>query len=211
VLGRTGGGSATLYYNNADFPGVFVSSALGNIYAFAPGAAAGGGPLWKTADLRSQAIPADALPSSTYSFLSATIAGTLLVTTTAGGANWQTEKAFVAIVNGVFPPPGAAARGLSSGAAAGIAIGVLAGAGALAALAYLRVPAFASTVDGLLASVGVGGGGGSGKAFLGSKAGFSAVGQSPPAPASSSSYGSTGFSSGAAAATAPPTNAYSSL
>ena len=143
---------------------VIVTTTLGNVVAFAPGAGVSAGPLWTSPDLKP--IPDDDLPESTYSFLSVTSAGTLLATTTAGGdckdgnSCWSDEKAFVAIVNGVRSPTpsGAVPGGLSAGAAAGIAIAVLAVVGLAGATAFLYVPAFAASVRAAVGAVAAGAG-----------------------------------------------------
>jgi len=132
---------------------VFVSTTLGYIYSYAPGAL-GAGPLWTSLDLAP--VPAEDLPATTYTFLSVTQQGTLLATSTAGGALWQTQKATFAVVNGVLPPqaPSNAAAGgaLSAPAAAGVSSAVIL-LGALGAwFAYGRVAAFRSAVDGAVAS-----------------------------------------------------------
>ena len=82
---------------------VIVSTSDGSLVAFA--ATADGPleePLWRSQDL--PGIPAEDLPACTYAFLSVTPAGTILATTSAGGAVWQDEKAYSAVANGVFPP-----------------------------------------------------------------------------------------------------------
>ena len=81
---------------------LLVSSARGFLSAFPSGYQVSNGPLWSEPDF--PAIPDEDLPSTTYSFLSATPAGTVLACTSAGGADWQDEKAFVAIANGVLSP-----------------------------------------------------------------------------------------------------------
>ena len=85
---------------------VILTTATGQVIAYAAGpAGVAAGPAWSTlGDIAG--VPATELPSSTYSFLSATPLGTLLVTTTAGGAGWQKEKAWFAVINGVYPPVG---------------------------------------------------------------------------------------------------------
>jgi hypothetical protein len=80
---------------------VFVSSTLGNIYCYSSTALANGW-LWRTADLAP--VPVEDLPASTYTFLSVTQKGTLLATSTAGGATWQDQKATFAIAAGVIGP-----------------------------------------------------------------------------------------------------------
>ncbi len=82
---------------------VIVSTSDGSLVAFA--ATADGPlqePLWRSQDL--PGIPAKDLPACTYAFLSVTPAGTILATTSAGGAVWQGKKAYSAVANGVFPP-----------------------------------------------------------------------------------------------------------
>ena len=171
---------------------VILTTATGQVIAYAAGpAGVAAGPAWSTSgDIAG--VPASELPSSTYSFLSATPLGTLLVTTTAGGAGWQKEKGWFAVINGVYPPAAATApaprAGLSAGAAAGIALGVL---GAVAVGAYFTIPAFAagvaaggSALKGGLSSLAsfasnevVGGSAGGARAsFAGSGGGYGSVG-----------------------------------
>ena len=142
---------------------VYVTTALGKLMAFGPGAAVKAGPVWSAAEL--PAIPLAGLPLSTFSYLAVTYSGTLLVTTTTGGAKWQVQKSFVAIVNGVQAPPSGAApakAGLAPGAAAAVALAVLAAAGGVA---YWRVPSVAAAVDDAVARVRAAAeGGGGGKA-----------------------------------------------
>lgn len=133
-----GGGSAAAR--------VFVTSAKGYVFAFNAGAGVAAGPVWMSQDL--PAIPDVDLPVSTYCFMSVTPTGTLLVTTSMGGATWNDQKAFVAIVNGVLPLPSSSPKaGLSAGAKAGITIGVLLSLGAAGGVAFFKVPAFASFVN----------------------------------------------------------------
>ena len=148
---------------------VYVSTTLGNIYCYSA-ASVQSGPLWVSADL--PAIPVEDLPASTYTFLSVTQKGTLLATSTAGGALWQVQKATFAIANGLLTAPGgsnmAAGGALSPPAAAGVSSVVLLLGAAAAYFAYGRVPAFKGAVDAAaaharsLAGSGGGGGGGSG-------------------------------------------------
>lgn len=129
---------------------VFLTSNTGKLYAFPGGAALGGGPSWTTSG-EIPGIPLEDLPTSTFSYLSVTASGTLLVTSSAGGADWQDEKSFVAIVNGVFPPSAAAAAasGIGAGAKAGIAITVLLVLGGGFGYAYATVPAVKAAVGSL--------------------------------------------------------------
>ena len=102
---------------------VYVSTTLGFIYCYAASSIAAG-PQWTSQDLAP--IPLEDLPLTTYTFLSVTQKGTLLATSTAGGANWQTQKATFAIQNGLLAPSAAAAAAasgaLSPPAAAGVSI-----------------------------------------------------------------------------------------
>lgn len=125
---------------------VFVLSSMGTLYAFSGGVGVSAGPLWTSPDVTP--IPADDLPATTYSYLSVTVSGTLLVTASAGGADWADEKVYHAVVNGIYPPPVAAVpQGMSSGATAGVVICVLGIVGASAGFAYYKVPAFGHVVD----------------------------------------------------------------
>jgi hypothetical protein len=96
--------SAPLVLSSASGTSILLSTAGGALVGFAPGASGvDAGPAWVAAnDL--PAIPVEDFPAATFSFLSVTAAGTVLVTTTAGGADWRDEKAFVAVANGAFPP-----------------------------------------------------------------------------------------------------------
>ncbi len=184
---------------------VVLSTALGSLYYYASGpAGVARGPLAVVAG-EIGGVPPGELPSSTYSFLSATPSGTLLVTTTAGGVEWAKEKAWFAVVNGAVPPLGGGAgrAGLGAGAVAGIVLGTLLGVGVVGAGLYAKVPAFAGAVDAVggglkagfsnlaaVASNDAGGGGGgfremgakstAAPAFGGSGGSYGAVGQSAP-------------------------------
>jgi hypothetical protein len=81
---------------------ILVTSAKGYLTGYPWGIAVNEGFLWSERDF--PAIPDEDLPLTTYAFLSATPAGTILATTSAGGDNWRDEKAFVAIVNGAIDP-----------------------------------------------------------------------------------------------------------
>jgi hypothetical protein len=86
--------SAPLVVTGSDGTLVMLTTAGGDLLAFAATkAGVTAGPLWRSADL--PPIPDEDLPASTYTFLSITPAGTLLATVSAGGAEWQKEKAFV--------------------------------------------------------------------------------------------------------------------
>ena len=146
VLGAGSGGKAV---------SVILTTATGALVSFRAGVSGvTAGWAWSTTG-EIGGVPVSELPSSTYSFLAVTPKGTLLVTTTGGGDAWSTEKATFAVVNGVLapsaptPPPSA----LSGAAKAGIAIGVLAGVGALMALAYAKVPAVANVLDAFVGGV----------------------------------------------------------
>ena len=132
---------------------VYVSTTLGAIFCYAPGALAGG-PLWVSQDL--PPIPTEDLPATTYTFLSVTQKGTLLATSTAGGAKWQTQKATFAIVNGLLSPQqasaAAASGALSPPAAAGVSSAVILLGAFGAWVAYGRVAGFRSAVDSAVAS-----------------------------------------------------------
>jgi hypothetical protein len=107
--------TAPLVLSSADGTSVLLATTGGALMSFA---ADGTGPTWVANEL--PAIPAEDFPASTYSFLSVTSAGAVLLTTTAGGADWQTEKSFVAVANGAFAPAGGAsqtATGTSSASA----------------------------------------------------------------------------------------------
>jgi hypothetical protein len=132
---------------------VFVTTTRGGVYCYAAGAAVGNGPVWTTYG-EIGAVPDSELPESTYSYISVTSQGTLLVTGPAPGADWQDEKYVYAIVNGVQTPsnPGPA-PGLGAGTVVGIlAVAVLV-AGAGGGFAYVRVPGFRSAVDSTSAAV----------------------------------------------------------
>ena len=80
---------------------IFVTSAKGVLTAYLfPDVSTG--PLWSQVDF--PVIPDEDLPLTTYAFLSVTETGTILATSSAGGVEWQDEKAFVALANGVFDP-----------------------------------------------------------------------------------------------------------
>ena len=86
--------SAPLVVTGTDGTIVLLTTAAGDLLAFAATeAGVAAGPMWRSSDL--PGIPAEDLPASTYAFLSITPAGTLLATVSAGGAEWQKEKAFV--------------------------------------------------------------------------------------------------------------------
>ena len=61
-----------------------------------------GGPTWVSADLTP--VPDGDLPASTYSYLSVTPSGTILVTDTVGGADWADAKMYQAVINGIYCP-----------------------------------------------------------------------------------------------------------
>jgi hypothetical protein len=86
--------SAPLVVTGYDGSIVLLSTAGGDVLAFAATVdGVNAGPLWRSPDL--PAIPPEDIPASTYAFLSITPMGTLLATVSAGGANWQQEKAYV--------------------------------------------------------------------------------------------------------------------
>jgi hypothetical protein len=210
-------------------PQVLVSSALGKLYSFAGGSSAvaagqGWAPSWVSSDL--PAIPVEELPASTYCFLSLTASGTVLVTTSAGGQYWKNEKAFVAVVKGVFTPPAtpAATSGLSAGAKAAVALSVLGCLGIAGAVAFFKVPAFASMVksagssassmaSGLLGGSSSSKGFGAGYASMGLSSGGAGsaggAGSSSTATASSAFAGSSSGGSYGAVSSAP--SSYSTL
>jgi len=124
---------------------VYISSTLGNIYCYAADNIVRG-PLWVSNDF--PGIPYDDLPATTYSYLSVTNAGTLLVISSAGGADWSDEKALYAIVNGVLAPPVAPeSTGIAPGAAFGVAVAVIGVASAIGFLGYKRSPFVRTIVD----------------------------------------------------------------
>lgn len=179
-------------------PRVYVTGTKGNLYCFDP-ASPSGGPVWMTSG-EIGAIPPEDLPESTYTYITLTPAGTLLITASAGGKDWADEKTVYAIVNGVQTP---ASSGPSIGAQAaiiGTVVGLLLVTAAGGGFAYYRVPAFrtkvsegmtkvANVVRGKKAysSVGITGGA---TAFTG------ATGASAAASSSSSAAAGTGFNSG---------------
>ena len=94
--------SAPLVVTGTDgITNVYVSSTLGNIYCFSSTALANGW-LWRTLDLAP--VPLEDLPASTYTFLSVTQKGTILATSTSGGATWQDQKSTFAVQAGVVGP-----------------------------------------------------------------------------------------------------------
>ena len=94
--------SAPLVVSGSDgVVNVFASSTLGYLYCYSSTSLATGW-LWRTLDLAP--VPIEDLPASTYTFLSVTQKGTLLATSTAGGATWQDQKATFAIASGVVGP-----------------------------------------------------------------------------------------------------------
>lgn len=127
---------------------VYVSSTLGSIYAYDAGNLAKG-PLWSSVDVAP--IPADDLPQTTYSYLTVTPQGTILLTSTAGGADWEDEKAVYAIVNGIQGPPGASPPAnddsISPGAAVGVTVAVLGAAFAFGWVGYVKSPFVKVLVD----------------------------------------------------------------
>jgi hypothetical protein len=132
--------------NGAGSTNVYVASNGGNIYCYsAPSVTAGY--QWVSQDVAP--IPVDQLPSSTYSYLTVTAQGTLLLTATAGGADWSDEKAVYGIINGVYKPaaPAPSSSGLSAGAAAGVAIGVIGAMAAFGFVGYTHSPFVKSAVD----------------------------------------------------------------
>jgi hypothetical protein len=136
-----GGGSDT---GNAR---VFLTTTRGGIYCYAAGAAVGNGPVWTTYG-EIGAVPDSELPESTYSYISVTQQGTLLVTGPAPGADWQDEKYVYAIVNGVQTPANpSSGPSLGAGAVAGILAAAVIVSGAGGGFAYVRVPGFRSAVD----------------------------------------------------------------
>ena len=140
---------------------VYISSTLGYIYCFPANAPVSGGYAWRSLDLAP--IPTEDLPATTYTYLSVTQSGTILATSTAGGATWQDQKATFAVLNGVQVPPSyaanaAATTGLSPGGAAGVSIFVLVLAAGAMWVGYGRVPAFRDAVDPVLRQVGLSGG-----------------------------------------------------
>ena len=131
---------------------LFLSTTRGGIYCYSADSIASG-PVWTTyGEIGS--VPDSELPESTFSYLSITKSGTLLVTAPAFGGNWSAEKVVYAITNGVLSPPSSPSpSGLSSAAAAGIGAAAAVVAFAAFGFAYLRMPAFRSTVNGAASSV----------------------------------------------------------
>lgn len=177
-------------------PRIYVTSTLGGLYCFSASTMAGG-PLWVTRG-EVGAIPGEDLPQSTYSYLTLTPRGTLLVTASAGGADWSDEKVVYAIVNGVQVPPASAGSGSPSNTGGIVAAVLLGLAGAAGVFSYFKVPAFRAGVDagvstaragvakmaGGYKSVGASSGGGSGLS-----ASFGSGGSSGGAPAFTSGGG----------------------
>lgn len=100
--------SAPLVVHGKDGTQIYLTDATGYLVCYDSGAfGVADGPIWKY--MAFPGVPDTELPSSTYAFLSITETGTLLATTSAGGSEWALEKAFSAVVNGVFvpsaPPP----------------------------------------------------------------------------------------------------------
>jgi hypothetical protein len=87
---------------------VYLTSSRGGIYCYAAGAAVGDGPVWTTFG-EIGAVPEAEPAETTYSYLSVTPQGTLLVAGPAPGAGWRDGKYVYAIVNGVCTPPSRAA------------------------------------------------------------------------------------------------------
>lgn len=82
---------------------LYVSSSTGKIYAYPLEDRVSNGYAWVNKDF--EGVPLSSLPSTTYAYMSATEAGTLLVTASNGDAsNWMFNKAFYAVVNGVHAP-----------------------------------------------------------------------------------------------------------
>jgi len=125
---------------------LYMSSTKGGMYCYSVDSIASG-PIWSTMGEIGR-IPDEELPESTYSYLTVTASGTLLVTGPAPGDLWSTEKYVYAITNGVFTPPTTATSGLSTGAVAGIAVTSVAVVGAALVVAYTRVSSFRSAIDG---------------------------------------------------------------
>lgn len=135
VTGSAGAGSTRIY----------LSSTLGNIYCYDANNI-NNGYMWVSNDI--PGIPYDDLPATTYSYLTVTNAGTILLTSTAGGADWSDEKAIFAIVNGVSPPPTTPdSNGIAPGAAFGVAVAVLGVASALGFIGYKRSPFVRNVID----------------------------------------------------------------
>ena len=98
--------TAPLVLSSASGSSLLIATTGGLLVGYtggAPGVA--DGPAWASPDLPT--VPLKDFPASTHSFLSTTPAGTVLLTTTAGGSGWKHEKAFVAVANGAFAPQGA--------------------------------------------------------------------------------------------------------
>jgi hypothetical protein len=128
---------------------VYVSSSLGFLYCFSANSIANG-PLWSSQDIAP--IPQEDLPATTYSFLSVTQTGTVLVTASAGGDTWQDQKATFAIKNGLINPVvpssnAAAAAAQRASIAAGVSIAVLLLAGIGFWRAYTVMPEVKDATD----------------------------------------------------------------
>ena len=126
----------------------FITTTRGKVHCFGSGAAVSAGPLWTTS-AEVGAIPDDDVPQSTYSFLTLTPRGTLLITASAGGKDWSDEKTVYAIVNGVLTPPTGtdkASQWTSTIIAVSLITTLLVGAAGGVA-GYYRVPSFRSAVD----------------------------------------------------------------
>jgi hypothetical protein len=82
---------------------VYITSALGSLYCFGSGKPTGNKPLWVSAKVY-PGIPVELLPTATYSYLSATESGAILVAGGQGGMRYVEGEALYAVVNGVFRP-----------------------------------------------------------------------------------------------------------
>jgi hypothetical protein len=176
---------------------LIVTTTLGQVVAFdADNVAAG--PAWATSG-EVASIPNEDLPQSTYSFLTLTPSGTLLVTASVGGADWADEKAVYAVVNGVLTPPAPSAGPNNQVVGVALSITAVLVAAAGFGFAYYKAPGFRRSVDALASSAksavtggrssykpaqvqsftGAGGSGGAGdsaSAFTGSSGGFNSGG-----------------------------------
>lgn len=180
---------------------LILTTTLGRVVAF-DAANVAAGPVWTTSG-EVAAIPNEDLPQSTYSFLTLTPSGSLLVTASVGGADWADEKAVYAIVNGVLTPPAPSSGPSNSVVGVALSITAVLVAAAGFGFAYYKAPGFRRTVDSVASSAknaitggrssyksaqvqsftgsgggasGAGGAGDSASAFTGSSGGFNSGG-----------------------------------
>jgi hypothetical protein len=167
---------------------VYLTTTMGGFYCYNGGELVKNGPVWSTQG-EVGGVPWDDIPASTFTYLTLTPTGAVLIVSTAGGAYWNDEKVLYAIVNGLKVPLTQSSNAISPAVTASLVTGGILLAVVAGYVAFLKVPAFASLILGAKSSV-------MGAVGVSSKAGFSSMAVTTHASSSSSSMmGSASYGS----------------